>query len=201
MSAERPAANRQEYATIVADPPWPITWSMGKTRVNGRGERHGIFKRDLGYSTMSIEDIAALPVDGIAQPNAHLYLWVTPKLNREGVGVEIARAWGFDVFSEIIWAKVNFGMGSFPRPGHEPVLVCRRGKLPFARRDVHSVQRWDHPRDGRFGKIHSAKPDAFLDLVESASPGPYIELFARRARFGWDTWGDEALHGTEAMSA
>jgi len=179
------------YRTIVADPPWPITWSMGTTRVNGRGERHRTIKRDLGYPTMSIEDICALPVSDLAEPDAHLYLWVTPKLNREGVGAAVARAWGFEVFSELVWAQVNFGLGTFPRPGHEPVLVCRRGKLPFNRRDVHSVQTWDHPRDGKRGKIHSAKPDAFLDLVESASPGPYLELFARRKRFGWHVWGNE----------
>jgi N6-adenosine-specific RNA methylase IME4 len=41
---------------------------------------------------------------------------------------------------------------------------------------------------------HSVKPDAFLDLVEQVSPGPYLELFARRQRLGWDTWGDEALN-------
>jgi N6-adenosine-specific RNA methylase IME4 len=182
-----------EYRTIVADPPWPMAWSMGTTRLNGRGERHRTIKRDLGYPTLSIEDIRALAVGDLAAPEAHLYLWVTPKLNREGVGVDVARAWGFEVFSEIVWAKVNFGLGTFPRPGHETVLVCRRGKLPFARRDVHSVQRWDHPRDGKRGKIHSAKPEAFLDLVESASPGPYLELFARRQRLGWDTWGNEAF--------
>jgi N6-adenosine-specific RNA methylase IME4 len=169
----------QKYRTIVADPPWPMTWSMGTTRVNGRGERHRTIKRDLGYPTMKIEEIATLPISELAEPEAHLYLWVTPKLNREGVGVEIARAWGFEVFSELIWMKVNFGLGS------------------FARRDVHSVQRWDHPRDGSRGKIHSAKPEAFLDLVESASQGPYLELFARRNRLGWDTWGDEALQHVE----
>jgi N6-adenosine-specific RNA methylase IME4 len=174
-----------------------MTWSMGTTRVNGRGERHRTIKRDLGYPTMTVKEIAALPVDTLAEADAHLYLWVTPKLNREGVGAEIARAWGFEVFSELIWMKVNFGLGSFPRPGHEPVLICRRGKLPFDRRDVHSVQRWDHPRDGKRGKIHSAKPEAFLDLVESASPGPYLELFARRQRLNWHTWGNEALEHIE----
>jgi N6-adenosine-specific RNA methylase IME4 len=149
---------------------------------------------------MSIEEIAALPVARLAEDDAHLFLWITPKLNREGVGVEIARAWGFEVFSELIWAKVNFGLGTFPRPGHEPVLVCRRGKLPFKRRDVHSVQRWDHPRDGKRGKIHSAKPEAFLDLVESASPGPYLELFARRRRLGWSVWGNEVDADVELVA-
>ena len=40
---------------------------------------------------------------------------------------------------------------------------------------------------------HSRKPDAFMDLVEQVSPGPYLELFARRQRLGWDTYGNEAL--------
>jgi N6-adenosine-specific RNA methylase IME4 len=48
--------------------------------------------------------------------------------------------------------------------------------------------------------MHSAKPEAFLDVVEQVSPGPYLELFSRRARLGWDTWGDEALHGMEALA-
>ena len=91
---------------------------------------------------------------------------------------------------EIIWEKPNFGVGVFPRHCHEPLLVCRRGKLPFtAKRDVRSVQKWRQPQLTNGGKTHSAKPDAALDLVETASPGPYLELFCRRPRFGWDSWG------------
>lgn len=176
------------YRTIVADPPWPIRWNGG---AGGRRRR----AVPLAYPLMSIEAIAELPIAGLAEPDAHLYLWVTPELYRRGIGVAVAAAWGFpDVVGEIIWRKPNFGMGAFPRPGHEPLLVCRRGSLPFARRDVHSVQAWQQPRAGQNGgKIHSAKPDGALDLIESASPGPYLELFARRQRLGWDTWGDEAL--------
>jgi N6-adenosine-specific RNA methylase IME4 len=189
--------SRMKYRTIVADPPWPISWSTPAERVNGRGERHKNYKRTLGYRTMPVEDIKALPVADLAAKDAHLYLWLTPGLHRKGVGVEVAASWGFSVIGEIIWAKRNFGLGWFPRPGHEPLLVCRRGRLTFARRDVHSVQTWDHPRALDGSKIHSAKPDAALDLVESASPGPYLELFARRQRLGWDTWGNEALEHVE----
>jgi N6-adenosine-specific RNA methylase IME4 len=149
---------------------------------------------------MSLDDIMALPVSEWVESDAHLYLWVPSKLNREGKGVATAEAWGFDVVSEIVWNKPNFGMGRFPRPGHEIVLVCRRGKLPFtAPHNVHSVQRWNqvHHRGGH-GKVHSAKPDGLMDLVEIASPGPYLELFSRRARLGWDTYGNESLHGGEA---
>ena len=85
------------------------------------------------------------------------------------------------------------------RPSHEPLLVCRRGRLPFALNNVPSVQPWALLRSSHNGgRIHSAKPDGALDLIERASPGPYLECFARRAHFGWDYWGDESL-GTAQM--
>lgn len=190
-----------QYRTIVADPPWPIKWSMPEAgRVNGRGERHCILKHDLGYETMTVEEIEALPVADMAEEDAHLYLWITASLNRQGVGLRVAKAWGFNVVSEIVWAKRNFGLGAFPHPQHEPLLVCRRGKLPFNVRNAGSIQTWDHPRRWDGTKIHSAKPDASLDLIERASPGPYLEMFARRARFGWDYWGNESL-GTAEVAA
>lgn len=68
----------------------------------------------------------------------------------------------------------------------------------FVNDNRHDVNRcdtrwWEWPR----GK-HSEKPEAFLDLVEQVSPAPRVELFARRDRLGWDTWGDESL-GTAEM--
>ncbi len=147
---------------------------------------------------MTLEQIAALPVGDLADEQAHLYLWTTSKLNARGVGHRIAEAWGFDWAGEIVWRKANWGFGLFPRPQHEILLVARRGKLPFQRRDVGSVQDWAQDYSANGGKRHSAKPDGALDLVESNSPGPYLELFARRARFGWDYWGDESL-GTAEM--
>jgi N6-adenosine-specific RNA methylase IME4 len=50
-------------------------------------------------------------------------------------------------------------------------------------------------------KVHSRKPEGFLDRIEQVSPGPYVELFARRSRFGWDTWGDESLQTAEMPAA
>ncbi len=186
------------YRTIVADPPWPIP---AENRRAGRGGRRGN-STAMGYRVMALEDIYALPVSGLAEADAHLFLWITPRLNREGAGVACAEAWGFRVVSEIIWAKPNFGLGAFPRPQHEPLLVCRRGSLPFALNDVGSVQRWNQVfAKTNGGKVHSAKPDGALDLIERASPGPYLELFARRARFGWDYWGDESLGTAEMVVA
>ena len=149
---------------------------------------------------MAVEQIAALPVADFADPHGcHLFLWVTPELYRLGEGVRVARAWGFEPVDELIWEKPNIGMGRFPRHVHEPLLIARSGKLPFGGpRNVRSVQRWSQRRArGNGGKVHSAKPDAALDLIEQVSPGPYLELFARRARFGWEYAGDESLGTVE----
>jgi N6-adenosine-specific RNA methylase IME4 len=171
------------YSTIVADPPWPFKWSGGPG-----GRRRSA--TPLRYSLMSLADIAALPVEDVAAAEAHLYLWVTREMFREGHGVAVARSWGFDPVAEFIWRKPNFGTGSFPRAGHEPVLVCRRGGLPFAGpRNVHSVQEWKQDYSQNSGKSHTTKPTGLMDLVEKASPGPYVELFARAPRLGWDSWG------------
>lgn len=188
MAADRtpPAASpSQRYRTIVADPAWPFTY-------NGWGWKSGYYqkRRGLGYETMTVEDICALPVSDLAEPDAHLYLWIPDPLLVQGVAAQVAAAWGFPVGRLLIWEKPNFGMGTFPRSQHEAVMVCRRGtNVPFAIRDVGSVIRWKQLY--RKGKVNSAKPDAFMDLVEQASPGPYLELFARSKRIGWDVWGDE----------
>lgn len=188
------------YRTIVADPPWPFQWGGGK---GGRRRR----ETELGYRTMTVEEIAALPVADLADPGgANLFMWATDEIYREGQAVAVVRAWGFEpVGPSLIWAKDNFGTGLFPRPAHEPLLVCRtRGTTAiwtehFDVRATPSVQRFGQGRGANNGgKVHSAKPDAALDLIERVSPGPYVELFARRARFGWDYWGDESL-GTAEM--
>ena len=191
-----------KYRTIVADPPWPIRWSGGAAwRTNGRGERHlnKRFKKALDYRTMPVDDICALPVTELAEADAHLYLWITDRFALEGCGAAVARAWGFEPIRFLVWAKSGIGMGVFPRAAHELVLVCRRGTLPFQVRDVGSVQRWGLVYENG-GRKHSAKPEGFIDLVERASPGPYLELFARRQRMGWDTWGDECFQSV-ALSA
>ena len=190
------------YRTIVADPPWPIVWTNGSWRTNGRGERSVLRKRDLGYPVMSIEDICALPVADLAMSDAHLYLWTTDRFLIDGAAARVVRAWGFDPLRLIIWEKNQIGLGTFPRPKHEPLIVCRRGVLAFQVKDAASVQQWPvrFERTGKtVGRVHSGKPDGFLDLVERASPGPYLEMFARRQRLGWDTWGDEALNHVEIV--
>lgn len=189
------------YRTIVADPPWPMAWRGGAgRRRNGRGEIHvnGVATvRELPYPTLSIDAIAALPVRDLAEDDAHLYLWTPDRFAFDGSAARVAEAWGFTPQRFIVWRKTGFGLGTFPRPQHELLLVCKRGRLPFAIRNAGSVHQWKlryHvDAAGRTRRLHSGKPDGALDLIERASPGPYLELFARRQRLGWDTWGDQAL--------
>lgn len=189
------ATDPKKYTTILADPPWPVQ-DVWKGAIGRGGRRRNV--TEMPYSLMSLDDIFALPVTDLAAVNAHLYLWVTADFNRKGVGVQCSEAWGFEVVSEIVWKKKNFGMGAFPRPQHEILLICRRGKLNYVPRDVGSVQTWSQPRaHNNGGKVHSAKPDGAIDLIERASPGPYLELFARRKRMGWDTWGDQIWQDVE----
>lgn len=144
---------------------------------------------------MSLEAIKALPVGDLAAEEAHLYMWTTRRLFREGTAAEVVRAWGFEPVGEIIWGLRNPGMGGLLGNGHEPIIIGRRGNLPFPEKQLPAgVVFWKQPYAQ--GKIHSAKPDGFLDLVETLSPSPRLEMFARRQRLGWHTWGDQALDHT-----
>ena len=202
------AAKRQEYATIVADPPWPMAWSAGPSHGSSqswsKGERGRTKRTTLGYDTMSIEQIAALPVAECGSPDCNLFLWIPDRFLIAGDGRLVAEAWGFKPGRVLLfWAKRGLGLGRFPLPQHEALVVCSRGKSTWTRTGVGSVHEWPnvYGKAGRsVAKINSAKPDAALDLIESVSPGPYLELFARRQRLGWDTWGNEALEHVEIAS-
>jgi N6-adenosine-specific RNA methylase IME4 len=179
------------YRTIVADPPWEI-----EARLSAGGRRAR--STEVPYEFMPVDEIAALPVTDLAEDDAHLYLWATRRMFREGDAAEVARAWGFRPVGEIIWGLRNPGMGTRALANdHEPILVAVRGSLPFEASEPMGVHFWRQPYAKGGGKIHSAKPDAFLDHVEAWSPGPYLELFARRARFGWSYAGDQSLGDVE----
>lgn len=167
-----------EYRTIVADPPWRY-----KTTLPGFGSLK-VARSGVPYETMTIADIAALPVGDIAARDAHLYLWTTATHLPHAFG--IVAAWGFTYATPLVWCKSPRGFSGFPTYNTctEFVLFCRRGSLkPTTRIDRNW---WEWRR-----RQHSAKPEHFLDLVEQVSPGPYLELFARRQRLGWDAIGNE----------
>lgn len=186
--------------TVVADPPWPFQWQ------GGRGGRRANATK-LGYETMTYEEIADLDVGSLADDEATLLMWVTQDALHSGQARAVALAWGFPIrCGEFIWHKPNFGAGHLPRIGHETCVIYRRKAGGSMRsdgpRDVHSVQRWAQTYGrGNGGKTHSAKPEGFYDEVERGFHGPYLELFARRARLGdWHYWGNESF-GTVQMEA
>ncbi len=191
------------YRTIVADPPWPQNYNGGGTRSGGTWSNRRYYKAGrtgLGYPTMTVDAVCELAVSDLAADDAHLYLWIPDRFLIAGDGARVCAAWGFKPGRTLIWRKPNFGLGTFPRPQHEAVIIAKRGSLPFTVNNVGSVHNWNQVYElhqGVRSKKNSAKPDGLIDLVEQASPGPYLELFARRQRLGWDTWGDEALNHVE----
>jgi N6-adenosine-specific RNA methylase IME4 len=172
------------YRTIVADPPWDYGFNSrkGTWPPTNAGAAGAYRNAPLPYSTMSTTEIAALPVAQLAhQDGAHLYLWTTQRLMRSAY--EIAEAWGFAVRTVLVWSKPAKGISGDFVCSAEFVLYGKRGSLPALSRHMGTV--FDLPRPAG----HSTKPPAFLDVVEGVSPGPYVELFARAPRLGWDSWG------------
>lgn len=178
------SAGRQ-FSTVLADPPWRFTNRTGKMAPEHR--------RLARYRTMTMEEIAALPVEQVAAPVAHLYLWVPNALLPWGL--HVMEAWGFDYKSNLIWHKLRKdggsdgrGVGFYFRNVTEMLLFGIRGKnartLAPGRRQVNYM--------GSQKREHSKKPDQQYDIIEACSPGPYLELFARGARPGWLVWGHQA---------
>jgi len=181
------------YRTVVADPPWEMMagprWT-GRKGIDARGIGPS---RPLPYDAMTVWEIAALPVSALAERDAHLYLW-TVNAHLEATYM-IARAWGFKPAQLLTWAKTprGLGLGGAYTSTTEFVLFCRRGSLPTKARVETSWFNWKRP-ELETGPMHSRKPEHLLDMVEQVSPGPYVELFARRHRLGWDVWGNESAN-------
>ncbi len=179
------------YSTILADPPWRFENRTGKM-----APEH---QRLLRYPTMSLEEICELPVAQVSAANSHLYLWVPNALLAEGL--EVMRRWGFKYKSNIVWYKVRKdggpdgrGVGFYFRNVTELILFGTRGQmrtLKAGRRQTNIIV--SQKRE------HSRKPDEILDIIEQCSPGPYLELFARFRRDGWDQWGNEDVEENSSL--
>lgn len=172
------------YKAILADPPWRFTNRTGKV-----APEH---KRLNRYGTLSLEEIMEIPVSLAASDNSHLYLWVPNALLLEGL--EVMKAWGFQYKSNIIWHKVRKdggpdgrGVGFYFRNTTEIVLFGVRGRmrtLAPGRSQVNVIRTQKQE--------HSRKPDEMYELIEKCSPGPFLEIFARGKRPGWDVFGNQA---------
>lgn len=176
---------KRQFGTILADPPWRFQNKTGKVAPEHR--------RLSRYGTLSLEEIAALPVQCIAAPVSHLYLWCPNALLPQGLSV--LEAWGFQYKSNIVWHKVRKdggsdgrGVGFYFRNVTELVLFGIRGKNARTRAAGRRQVNYLATRK----REHSRKPDELFPIIEMCSPGPYLELFARGMRPNWTLWGDEA---------
>lgn len=187
---DEPRAERPRV--VVADPPW----KFGDTLP---GDKRGAAKH---YDVMDADAIARLRIPDVAD-DAHLFLWRVASMQREAL--DVVAAWGFDVKSEIVWLKRTktgkrwFGMGRHVRAEHEVCLICTRGRGAGVRdrsqRSTFTTELYlDDDGGGSFEAVageHSRKPDEFYAIVEALVPGPYVELFARRPRPGWQSIGNQ----------
>jgi N6-adenosine-specific RNA methylase IME4 len=172
------------FQTVLADPPWRFQNRTGKV-----APEH---KRLSRYDTMTWKDIAALPVADLTAKEAHCYLWVPNALLDEGL--KVLEAWGFTYKSNLVWYKTRKdggpdgrGVGFYFRNVTELILFGVKGRmrtLPPGRSQVNLL--------ATRKREHSRKPDEIFPLIESCSPGPFLELFARYPQPGWTVWGDEA---------
>ena len=151
---------------IVIDPPWRIEGSV------------------LPYMAVQVDDLKILPISELAAERCHVHLWTLPN-SYHRIAYEIIEHWGFRVVSEFVWCKNQLGKGHYWRMSHEILLTGVRSEND--RFDDQTLRSWIEAPRGR----HSEKPDAVREMIERASLGPRLELFARKVVPGWFAWGHE----------
>ena len=175
----------EQFGTVLADPPWRFLNRTGKVAPEHR--------RLSRYETLSVEEIAEIPVADHVNEVAHCYLWVPNALLPQGLSV--LASWGFEYKTNLVWHKIRKdggsdgrGVGFYFRNVTELLLFGIRGKkartLDAGRRQVNLI--------ATRKREHSRKPDEQYEIIESCSRGPYLELFGRGRREGWTIWGNQA---------
>lgn len=187
-----------KYRCIVADPPWPYgdaasDYSVMPTKVGNDGSVGKAVSISNHYAAMSVEAICALKPS--ANDDAHLYLWTTNSFMVEAH--EICRAWGFEPKTILTWGKVKKNVGGDAEPSMKTGYWFRSATehVVFGVRGSLRLQTTEqgYPTLFLWNRLpHSVKPDEFFHIVEECSPGPRLEMFARKSRLGWDRWGNEA---------
>ena len=168
-----PPLPQGKYFVIYADPPWQY-------QNEGFDE-----SAEQQYPTIPVEEICALPIRGLITDKAVLFLWVTNAFLKEGI--QVCEAWGFSYKTNFAWIK-NKGpsIGWFSRSRHELLFIATKGD------GVHPVEKYLSWFEAEVTK-HSKKPALVYEMIEKMYPGPYVELFARQKRDGWENWGNEII--------
>jgi len=188
----------KKYKAILADPPWKFKTRSSK----GMGR-----SADNHYGTMTLKNICEIPVRSVADRDSVLFLWATmPQLED---ALAVIKAWGFTYKTcAFTWMKqrkntppffteqsdIFTGMGYWTRSNSEICLLATRGKPKRQARDVK--QAILAPR-----REHSRKPDCVYDRIERLVRGPYLEIFSRSERAGWDMVGNEVGKFSKAIDA
>ncbi|KKM19715.1 hypothetical protein LCGC14_1652800 [marine sediment metagenome] len=184
---------RRRYGTLLIDPPWPYRQKLGRGKRAGDTTRGG-----LPYHTMTLEDIAALPIQKIAAKDCMLWLWTTNAHLHDAF--HMLDVWGFEYKTVRTWFKRKIGLGFWLRGQTEQCLLAVRGSPRQLMRGLHGAS--GHALSTaliqRAGKQlpHSKKPPEQYEDIERISPAPRLELFAREEHDGWDAWGDELRPGS-----
>lgn len=163
----------RRFGCIYADPPW----QYGNQGTRAATDNH--------YQTMSVAELCQMPIGDLAADDAHLHLWTTNAFLFDSK--RVLEAWGFEYRSCFVWVKSQIGIGNYWRVSHEFLLLGVRAssKMPvFRDKNLKSWGEWPRGR-------HSSKPDQMRDLIERASPGPYLELFGRKSACGWTVFGNQ----------
>jgi N6-adenosine-specific RNA methylase IME4 len=175
----------RRFSTILADPPWQFENRTGKM-----APEH---KRLSRYTTLTLDEIKAIPVSDVITETAHLYLWVPNALLQEGI--EVLQSWGFDYKTNIVWYKIRKdggpdgrGVGFYFRNVTELILFGTKGKNA---RTLNPGRTQTNIITSR-KREHSRKPDEQYEIIESCSKGPFLEMFARGNRPNWICWGNQA---------
>tara|TARA_R110000796_G_C14369346_1_gene413795 strand:+ start:83 stop:676 length:594 start_codon:yes stop_codon:yes gene_type:complete len=175
----------KKYEVIYADPPWSYKFNKptaSKGGAKGDGYSAGV---NYYYDTMTMQEIKEMPINGIADKNAVLFMWATNPLLPEAL--ETMKAWGFKYKTCITWKKERCkGMGYWFRGHTEHLLLGVKGKVKAFRSLEHNIQAFPVEK-------HSKKPDWFRKLIEDNTidmPNK-LELFARQSINNWDCFGNE----------
>lgn len=165
----------EKYRVVYADPPWKYGNTMPDYFVE-QGDH---------YPLMTLNEICALPVKEICENNSVLFLWVTSPILEDSF--KVINAWGFKYKSSFVWDKIKHNMGHYNSVRHELLLICVKGSCqPDVRKLFDSVQSIERTE-------HSKKPNEFREIIDTIYPnGKRVELFAREAAPGWETWGNQS---------
>lgn len=164
------------WEIVYADPAWKF--ASNSTAKPGRNcSRH--------YPTMTVEEVAAMPVREVVAKRALLLLWIT--VPHEHRASEVIRAWGFREKSRLVWDKGRIGTGYWARNRHEPLIIATRGGFPCPKPALFPTSIIPGAR-----REHSRKPEWVPEILDARLPeARKLELFARRQRPGWTVWGNE----------